>query len=213
MKSFTRFAFALIAAVMVAGCNLIPKEATEHGSVIQTKADGSKIENRSDYAEYAQGKITLASRPLFEMTCPATGCIVMSLKVNAPGQGSDIAPPAAPPKEENAIVGTVRELKEFGLGAAPYLLGHSVVKGFKAMFTVFGDTVADVSGKIQAPQPNNTVNCTGPYVACAQGGAASTIGPVRNTTRTNTYTNSFNPVTNNGSFNPITNPPPPAPTP
>src|SRR4051794_40059528 len=61
-----RLAVAVAAAAMLAGCNTLPKEATDHGSVVKTteKKDGAKetIENLSDYAAYTKAKAELAGK-------------------------------------------------------------------------------------------------------------------------------------------------------
>lgn len=89
------FLLLIAAALLVLpGCTTLP-EGAEQGSVTKTvkKVDGSSetITNESDYAVYLrkQGE----SKPLFEMTCPQTGCIISSLKVNAPGNDKGVAPP------------------------------------------------------------------------------------------------------------------------
>jgi hypothetical protein len=73
---------AFMLAFIHRGVPDVPTQATDQGSVIKTNSDGSKIENLSDYALYA--KIASDSKPIFEMTCPPAGCVLTSLKVNAP---------------------------------------------------------------------------------------------------------------------------------
>lgn len=118
MKTLIRITLSSLVAIGLAACESAPKEATEQGSVIHTKADGSKVENRSDYADYANVKLKLAERPLFEMTCPPQGCVVASLKVNNPTSGADILPPVKPAPEPSGF--------DKALAVADRLLGYGV---------------------------------------------------------------------------------------
>lgn len=181
-----------IAIVGLSGCESVPK-GIDHGSVVQTAKDGTRTENLSDYAAFVAAKKDLATKPLFEMSCPATGCLVLSLKVNNPNGGGDIAAPAAPPKVESTGVGIAREMKEtvgllMPLGMVG-LVGSTVSK----VFNSFGNTTQALAAKIQAPQPNVTTTNT------ASGGSA--IGGSATTTPTTTSTTTTNTNSGNTSLN------------
>lgn len=157
MKKSAIYAIAILAANFLAGCATAP---IEQGSIIQTKlADGStRTENRSDFAAYAEAKRELASKPLFEMTCPSTGCVLASLKVNNPGAGSDLAAPAPPPKVESPLVGFMRELKETVGLLTPIGMAGTVGHAVGGIFAAFADSTEEIADKIQAPQANVTNN-------------------------------------------------------
>lgn len=198
MKTLLHLIIALAIAVGVVGCKTLPTEATEHGSITQTKPDGTKVENKSDYAAYADAKLTLAKQPIISIACPPTGCVMKGLQVFAPGAGGDITAPVAPKPPENAIVGTMREIKEGVIGLAPFVLGAKVVSGFAGIFDRFGGTTAEIASRTQAPQANNTVYVNGSNSSAAIGGSSTSRGPVTRTTTTNT-TNTT--TTNNNSQN------------
>lgn len=185
---------------LLAGCATDPKPL-DHGSVIQTtvKSDGSRtvVENRSDYGNYANTKLELARKNLFEMECPLDGCKFTRLTVANPSAGNDIAAPAPPPKIENSAVGVARELKELTLGLMPAFMVHTAARTVSNIFSAFGGTTSDIAGKIQTPQANVTTNTTNTNTASggsAIGGSATTTTPTSTTTTTttNTATNSNN---------------------
>jgi hypothetical protein len=221
-----RFCAAAIAAIVLAGCNTLPDQATDHGSVVKTtvKQDGARevIENKSDYAAYASAKLELAGKPLFKLTCPPSGCVLASLEVSAPGTGGELAAPAPPPKVEHPFVGAVRETKELLLGLQPLAIaatsGHFVAR----VFDSFGRSSESIASRIQAPAPSIVVN--GNNSAAAAGGTASSTGANSgpqsgNSGRVNSNdantTNSgrinSNDANTTGSNNPVTNPPPATP--
>lgn len=132
-------AYAIFAAFILAGCNTLPTEATEQGSISRTvkKADGSTetTSNKSDYAAYLD-KVG-ESKPLFELSCPATGCIIGTLKVNAQGDSSKVAAPAA--VESAGVVfakgftGLLSNIVDKAAGAVPFVAGWKVLdKAFDA---------------------------------------------------------------------------------
>lgn len=132
-------AYAVLFAFVLAGCNTLPTEATEQGSITKTvkKADGSTeiVANKSDYATYLD-KVG-EQKALFEMSCPVTGCIIGNLKVNAPSDGSKIAAPVVPETFGVAFVKGVFGLADKTLdkaaGAVPFLAGWKVLdKAFDA---------------------------------------------------------------------------------
>jgi hypothetical protein len=135
MKLIIHIAVGIVSFVM-AGCSTMP-DAVDQGSVVKTtvKTDGSKdiIENLSDYAIYA--KHAGEKQPLFEMTCPANGCVLASLKVNSPDSGSKLA---GPPKSTSAIMaegfmGMFNNLVDKATSVVPWYFGASVLKkGFDA---------------------------------------------------------------------------------
>jgi hypothetical protein len=196
----------IIAAVLaLTGCATPP---ATHGSVITTDG-GGVTENRSDYANYTQAKLALATKPLFEMECPTEGCVIKSLKVNNPNAGGDIAAPAAPPKVESAAVGVAREFKETLLGLTPLAVAYTTGKTVQRIFESSNATSVSLASRIQAPQANQTINVTGSNSSAAFGGSASSVGPVTNTTTTNTTstvtrTNNSSAVTNTNSGNTAT---------
>lgn len=119
-------------ALALTACDSLPKQATDEGSVIKTvkKVDGSveTIENLSDYAIYA--KRAGESKPMFEMTCPVQGCVLSSLKVNAPESGSKLA---EPPKTMGARIADGffslgNNILDKAGGIAPWYFGAEVLK-------------------------------------------------------------------------------------
>lgn len=193
MKTIT----LLFIALTLAACST---PAVEHGSVIETtiKSDGSRVvvENRSDYANYANTKLELAKKNLFEMECPPQGCTFLKLAVANPNAGSDIKEPAAPPKVESAAVGVAREIKEtIGLAmpvAMAATVGHTVGK----LFTAFGGSVESIAGKIQAPQANVTTTNTS-NVATTNTNSGNTTSNT-NSGNTTTSTSTSQTVSNTG---------------
>lgn len=185
-------ALAIVVALLIAGCQHFPTPA-EHGSVIQTAKDGTKTENLSDNAAYYKTKLELANKPLFEMTCPTNGCMVLSLKVNNPNAANDIAAPVPTPKQESAFVGVAREFKEALVALTPLgmagIVGHTVAK----MADSASRTSEAMAGKIQAPAGNSTVTNT------ASGGSA--IGGNATNTPTTTSTSTTNTNSGNTSLN------------
>jgi hypothetical protein len=212
MKSLVSIILAVAVAAVVSGCATPP---ATHGSIITT--DGGKVtENRSDYANYTQAKLALATKPLFEMECPAEGCVIKSLKVNNPNAGGDIAAPAAPPRIESAAVGVAREFKETLLGMTPLAIAYTTGKTVQRIFESSNAANVSLASRIQAPQANQTINVTGSNSSAAFGGAASSVGPVTNTTTANTTSTvtrtntsvantSTNTATNTNSGNTSTN--------
>ena len=131
--------FAIITALALAGCNTLPTEATEQGSITRTvtKKDGSTetTANKSDYAAYLD-KVS-ESKPLFEMSCPATGCVIGTLKVNAPSDGSKIAAPVVPETAgvvfAKGFTGLLNNALDKAAGAVPFVAGWKVLdKAFDA---------------------------------------------------------------------------------
>jgi hypothetical protein len=126
------FLLLVTAALLVLpGCNTLP-EGAEQGSVTKTvkKLDGSveTITNESDYATFVRAKTD--SKPLFEMTCPQTGCIISSLKVNSPDSNKNIAPP---PEGLGATVvkgffGLANSAMDKAAGVAPWYFGADLLK-------------------------------------------------------------------------------------
>jgi hypothetical protein len=206
MKSLISIVLAVAVAGVLSGCTTPP---ATHGSIITT--DGGKItENRSDYANYTQAKLALAAKPLFELECPTEGCVLKALRVNNPNSGGDIAAPAAPPKIESAAVGVAREFKETLLGVTPLAIAYTTGKTVQRIFESANAANVSIASRIQAPQPNQTINVTGSNSAAAFGGPATSTGPVSNTTTTNTTssltrTNTSSTITNTNSGNTTTN--------
>lgn len=115
----------LFIALALAGCSTVPTQATDQGSVVKTNADGSRIENLSDYAIYA--KIATESKPLFEMTCPPAGCVMLSLKVNAPQDKAALQAPAVPEPASNVFVKQFFGLANNVLSFTPWYFGSKVL--------------------------------------------------------------------------------------
>lgn len=189
---------AIVAAIVVGllaltGCEHMPK-AVEQGSVTKTEKDGAKIENLSDYAAYVKTKSELANKPLFEMVCPAAGCVISSLKVNNPNAAGDIAAPAPPPKQESAFVGVMREVKETVLGLQPLGIAAVVGRSVEKMADRQAAANEAIAGKIQAPAANVTTTNT------------STVNTANtNSGNTTTSTNSGNTATTTTTSNTATN--------
>jgi hypothetical protein len=125
--------YAVLLAFVLAGCNTLPTEATEQGSITRTvtKKDGSTetTANKSDYAAYLD-KAT-ESKPLFEMTCPETGCVIKTLKVNAPSDGSKLSAPVVAESAGVAITkgffGLATAVIDRAAGAVPFIAGAAVL--------------------------------------------------------------------------------------
>lgn len=178
-------------AALAAGCSSVPEVATEQGSVVKTTTggDGRKevLENKSDYAVYVEARLSAMARPLFEMTCPATGCVIASLKVGHPGGGgAELSAPVPVQPPAHPVVGFMREVKETLLGLMPVAMAATTGHYVSKVFDSFGATNAAMAAQIQAPAPNVTIgNNSG---AALGGGSVSVAGPVTTTTTTNTTT-------------------------
>lgn len=126
--------YAVLVAFALAGCNTLPSEATAQGSLSRTitKKDGSveTTSNKSDYAAYLD-KVG-ESKPIFEMSCPASGCVIASLKVNAPNSGGKVAPPSVPKSFATAFTDGLFGLGHDVLSQTPWIVGMKVLtKGFE----------------------------------------------------------------------------------
>lgn len=171
----------LFIALILAGCESVPKQATDQGSVVKTEANGTKIENLSDYAIYA--KIATESKPLFEMTCPPTGCIMMSLKVNAPQDKGAIQAPAVPESVGNTFVKGLFGLANNALSFTPWYFGSKVLtKAFDSANASVTTTTIDNSNRSTNSDSSNR----------------STTNTTNTTTTTTTTTNSNNRNCNSG---------------
>lgn len=181
----TKIIIAVMCAIMLSACNSLPNQATDQGSVVKTTTkDGvtETIKNQSDYASYLER--ASESKPMFEMTCPPTGCVIMSLKVNAPVDPSKIAGPPSPPESLVAVV--VKETFGTLRGAIPYYAGMRVLT------TAFDKANSSVTTNITRDSGNTTLTASGAGAAVASGGTASGSAPVTTTTTTTTTSNSNN---------------------
>ncbi len=127
-----QYAFVFLCAALLAACGTTATkpDIAETGSVIKTtaKQDGSTetVENLSDYGMYL--KRTAETKPLFEMTCPPQGCQFASLKVNAPADKTNVAPPPAPPETEGtAFIKGMFGLGHDIIGLGPWYFGGKVL--------------------------------------------------------------------------------------
>jgi hypothetical protein len=119
-------AIVIAIALLLGACTTTPP--ADPGNVIKTtKTDGTTtIENLSDYAAYL--KQAAESKPLFEMTCPPTGCVMTSLKVNMPSDKSSLQAPPPPP--DTASIVFMKGLFGLGhdvIGLGPWAFGSRVL--------------------------------------------------------------------------------------
>lgn len=175
--------FPLVFLVYIlAGCAGAPTQATDQGSIIQTKPDGTKVENLSDYALYA--RISTESKPLFEMTCPPAGCVMLSLKVNAPMDKGALAAPVVPESLGATVTKGFFGLAHDVLGLGPWYFGGKVLS--KAFDAASGKTTTTTTTSID--NSNRSTN------------SDSSNRAVTTTTTTNTD-NSNNSVNNSNNRN------------
>jgi hypothetical protein len=166
---------AFMLAFILAACQTTPTQATDQGSVIKTNSDGSKIENLSDYALYA--KIASESKPIFEMTCPPAGCVLTSLKVNAPQDKSALAAPVAPETASTVFVKGFFGLAHDVIGLGPWYFGSKVL------------TKAFDKANASVTTTNTSIDSSNRSVNSDSSNRSTTTNT---TTTTNTNTNSNN---------------------
>lgn len=181
----TKLIFAALLVITLTACNTLPKDATEQGSVVRTVTKGDStetIKNQSDYASYLE--VATQSKPMFEMTCPPQGCVILSLKVNAPVNASAIAAPSQPMNPWVAIwdrtLGTAERLGPWG---AAFGIAR---EGFKAASQPVTTTI------VTRDSNNTNMTASGTGSAVASGGTASGSAPITTTTTTTTTSNSNN---------------------
>lgn len=179
----------LFLSLFLAGCAGTPTQATDQGSVVKTNADGSKVENLSDYAIYA--KIATESKPMFEMTCPPQGCVIASLKVNAPMDKNALQAPQVPESASTVLVKGFFGLARDALSLGPWYFGSRVLtKAFEVANSSTTTTWTDSSNRstntdasnrsvtttTTTTTTNNSNNRTCNGGAAAPGGAGGTTG-------------------------------------
>lgn len=168
---------ALIALVsfILAGCPSVPVK--DEGSVIrtETKVDGTVVttKNLSDYGAHAEA----ASQPIFEMTCPPTGCVMSSLKVRGNGESKIGVPPAPPKSTTAALIDGFFGLANNIIGQTPWVAGTRVLT--KAFEAASGKTITTVT--TNTDNSNRSTNSD-----------SSNRSTTTTTTTTNTTDNSVN---------------------
>lgn len=134
MNHVLKLLAAAFVALTLSACATTGSAPEEGTSVIKTvtRPDGSveKVENLTDYAAYAR-QASSEAKPLFEMSCPETGCIIKSLKVNAPSDNKTAI--AAPPK----TVGMAITEGFFSLGRDAIAIGVPWAMGAKVLNKAF----------------------------------------------------------------------------
>jgi hypothetical protein len=205
--------FVMALALFLAACTSAPKEATERGSVIQIKPDGTRIENRSDYATYQNGRLEeLKATPKVKFELEAidgqevklSGVKRISLEVpmvGATGAAAGIQPPTPEPEEESLAKTVVKETA----GVAKELIQQTPVV---AAASVVNTALKKNNSTTNVKKTNNThVTASGPGAAASAGGNAqgsnsrNSTRTTTTTTTTNNNTNSNNPTTNSNNNN------------
>ena len=164
-----------MAIVVLAACSAAPQ--VQKGEVVES-GDG-KVTTRSDYSVYLEKQTE--QRPLFELTCPASGCVLSGLKVLNPN-----TPNIAPPIPEKGI-------------------GMAIVEGG---FSLLGDAIkvgvpwaagAHVLGKAFDKANSSTTNTT------TLAPNTTTLTNTNTTTSTLNTTNTTTSTTNSASTQTNTN--------
>lgn len=132
------------AAFLLSGCfGTAATKADENTSVVKTvtKPTGETevTEQLTDYAIYAKSVGT--KQPLFDMSCPDSGCVMKSLKVYAPDSGGKLA---GPPKGigttlAEGVVNIVDKTIDKAAGAVPFVAAWKVLD--KAFDAASGKTI------------------------------------------------------------------------
>lgn len=179
MKKLIHVTLAFALAFILGACNTVPTQATDQGSVIKTSSDGTKIENLSDYALYA--KTVTDSKPIFEMTCPPQGCVMLSLKVNAPNDKNSLTAPVVPESAGTMFIKGFFSLAHDVVGLGPWYFGSKVLT---TAFDKANSSVTTTSTSID--NSNRSTNSD-----------SSNRSTTTNTTTTNTTTTNTNTSSNN----------------
>ena len=172
-------------------------------------ASTAEKQARQDRADaLTEATVKAASMPLVKITCPPTGCVMLSFEVANPGALGQMADamrvsnqPATSEAGQIALAG-INMLTTVGTGA---IVSH----GMQGIFKSVTETQRDVSlggfSSIAKMQPNvtnttvnNSVSASGAGSSAAMGGASSASNPITNTT-TNTTTNSGNQTSTGGA--------------
>jgi len=177
-----RIVGTLVVAILLSACESAP--VVQKG-VTEERPDGTTI-TKSDYA-LALEKAT-EQRPLFELTCPATGCVMASLKVYNP-----TAPAIPQPAPEPISWATMftQELFSTARQFAPwigggYVLGKAFDVANRSVTTVNNitrdsgnQTTTNTSTQTATTTTTtNTTNSNNTTRNCAGGAATGTTGAV-----------------------------------
>jgi hypothetical protein len=175
---------ALLIALMVAGCATKPTVTAE-----DTIRAGSM-----------DGAIKAAQTPLFELTCPALGCVIGSLKVGNPSAGQQLADVVkvafAPQMSEagqnfRAVLGVLGQVGGYAvIGHAASAITGKIVGGYTAGF----DSNVKIAQNI--PQPGAVSNTTNVLSGTGVLGSGTYTAPITTNTTTTTTTDRHDVITN-----------------
>ena len=176
------------------------------GCVSWFKSDTPKVEpatvEETTRAAFLDRVMAAAAAPLFELTCPAEGCTIGSLKVGNPFAVSQLADTAkvifAPKRNEwlefwgSLINGAMKVGGYAVIGDAAARITGSIVNGYTTGFGSMAQIAGfgfDATGKVASmiPQPgavtNTTTNTTNTLSGTGVMGGGQYIGPVQNNNR------------------------------
>lgn len=190
---------AVLAIAVLAGCSSMQKVDKPGFTEEVLAKDGTRTSRTmTKEAQFNETVKQIASVPLFELTCPATGCIMTSLKVAQPLggqlQGLLVQPKEAPP-ELHPAAQVAREffqpLKELGLALGPAWIVGGVAKAGYASLERFGSVAVQ---SVQAPAGTSVAISGSNGVGVLGGNGSST-----NLTSTSTDSHNQSSVVNDSS--------------
>lgn len=165
--------------VIVAGCSAAP--VVQKGTTIEQE-EGKTVTTKSDYAVYLEK--ASEQRPLFELTCPAAGCVLTGLKVHNPNQ-TTYAPPAVEQSWGMAFTNGM-----FSLASDALRIGVPWIAGARVLEKAFDKANASIT--------TTTTNLNAPTVTTSTSLSTNTSS-VSNTTNNSTTTTSSATQTNTNS--------------
>lgn len=164
--------------MIVAGCSAAP--VVQKGVTIENEK--GEVVTKSDYSLYLEK--ASEQRPLFEINCPASGCVLTGLKVFNPNS-VNYQPPAVEQTWGMAFTNGM-----FGLASEALRIGVPWIAGARVLEKAFDKANASVT--------TTTTNLNAPTVTTTTTTNLSTSS-VSNTSNTSTTNSTSNTMTNTNS--------------